>query len=167
MIYGSRKKMVLPSVVIGLFILIIPVFVLEKSSNRELDTARAKLRELTVLSSEYRNMKERIDSIEKRAELTKVDGTAQAMDNVMSSLGIKGKMKSVKALGRRDIKDGMTEESAEVQIEKVNMNEMVNIFHKIGDAPMILSVKRAMIKKSFEKPELLDISMTVSLFTRK
>jgi hypothetical protein len=32
---------------------------------------------------------------------------------------------------------------------------------------VILSVKRAMMKKSFENPELLDVTMTIALFTKK
>jgi hypothetical protein len=60
--------------------------------------------------------------------------------------------------------DQMGEESAEIQIEKLNMTELVHLFFKIENAPMILAVKRVIIKKSFENPELLDVTMAVSLF---
>jgi len=60
--------------------------------------------------------------------------------------------------------DQMSEESAEIQMEKLNMTELVHLFYKIENAPMILSVKRVVIKKSFENPDLLDLTMAVSLF---
>jgi hypothetical protein len=72
-------------------------------------------------------------------------------------------MKSVKLIGAKKVMDQISEESAEIQMEKLNMSEVVNLFYKIENAPMILAVKRVAIKKSFENPELLDVTMSVSL----
>jgi hypothetical protein len=105
--------------------------------------------------------------VEQKTTSARVQGIANAVDSIVSSLGIKGKLKAVKGLGSREIKGPMTEESAEMQLERVSMNELVNIFYRIGEAPVILSVKRATMKKSFENPELLDVTMTISLFTKK
>jgi hypothetical protein len=44
------------------------------------------------------------------------------------------------------------------------MNEMVNIFYTIEHSPMVLTVEKATVKKSFEDPELLNISLTLSFF---
>ena len=76
-----------------------------------------------------------------------------------------GKMKSIKGTGTRKTPNQMSEETAEIQIEKLTINEMVQLIYKIEDAPMILAMKTVVIKKSFENPELLDVTMTVSLFT--
>ena len=150
-----------------LFILMIPAFMLERSSKKGLDTLRTRLREFSSLSSDYKALKGQTDSIEQRTSLTRTAGVASALDDILSSLGVKGKMKSVKVTGTREIKGAMTEETSEIQIEKVNMNELVNVIHKTENAPMILSIKKVMIKKSFERPELLDVTMSISLFTRK
>ena len=74
-------------------------------------------------------------------------------------------MKSIKGIGGREIKGQLNEETAEVQMEKVNLNELVNIFYKLENAPLLLSIQKVALKKSFEKPDLLDVTMTVSLFT--
>lgn len=47
------------------------------------------------------------------------------------------------------------------------MNEMVNIFYRIENAPMILTIKKATVKKSFENPELLNISLVLSFLNPK
>lgn len=167
MMTEARRRMTLISIALFLYILIIPAFIMERSAKKELDTLKSKRNELSSLTSEFRSLKEQVDVIEQRSTLTQISGIANALDSILSSLGIKGKMKSVKAVGSREIKGSMTEESAEVRLEKVTLNELVNIFYKIGDAPMILSVKRATIKKSFENPELLDVTMTIALFTKK
>jgi len=163
----SRRRIILAGVIIGLYVLLIPVFFMERSAKKELDTWKTKQKELSALSEEYKSLKGGIDPIEQRSTLSQITGVAFAMDTISSSLGLKGKIKSVKAVGSRGIPGPMTEESAEVGIEKVSLNELVNLFYKITDAPMMLSVKRVTVKKSFENPELLDVSMTLALFTRK
>ncbi len=87
------------------------------------------------------------------------------MDEIASPLGIKGKVKSIKGTGTKKTIDKMSEESAEIQIEKLNMTELMHMFYKIENAPMILAVKKVTMKKSFESPDFLDLTMTVSLFT--
>jgi hypothetical protein len=82
------------------------------------------------------------------------------------SVGLRDKVKTVKSAGKRELKEG-TEEDADISIEKVSMNEMVNIFYKIENAPMILIIKKATIKKSFENPELLNITLSLSFLKTK
>ncbi len=163
----SRPQILVASLLIGLFVLIIPAFVMERSAGKELEALKAKQKELVVLGREYRIMKQNVDFVEQRSTTAQVRGIANALDMLSSSIGMKGKIKSVKVTGTREIQGSMTEETAEVQMEKVTMNELVNMYYHLGEAPAILSVKRTTIKKSFENPELLDITMTISLFTRK
>jgi hypothetical protein len=163
----SRGQIFVGSFLIGLSVLIIAALVVERSAGKELDMLKAKQKELTVLSREYKLLKENVDAVEQRSTVAQVRGIANAVDMLSSSIGMKGKIKSVKATGAREIQGSMTEETAEVQMEKVTMNELVNVYYRVQEAPMILSVKRAMIKKTFENPELLDITMTLSIFARK
>lgn len=163
----SRGRILFLLIALGLSILIIPAFLMERSSKKDLNTLKLKLKDLAVLSSEYMSRKERIDTIEKRISLTKVSGITEALDKMFSSLGIKGKMKSVKVTGEREMKGAITEELAQVMIEQVNMNELVNLFFKVENTPMMLSIKKVRMKKSFETPELLDVTMTIALYTAK
>lgn len=149
-----------------LYLLIIPAFILERASKSNVKALKAKNSELAVLTSEYKTLKERIDAVEQRRPFKKVNEVTQALDDTLSSLNLKGKLKSVKTAGRREVK-GATEDTAEVALEKLNMNELVNLFYKLEDVPMMLSVKRVDVRKSFENPELLNISMTLSLFIEK
>ena len=73
---------------------------------------------------------------------------------------------SVKSTGTRE-KKYASEEEAEVSVERVTMNEMVNILYRIENAPMILSVRKTSIKTSFDNPSLLNITMTVGLIKPK
>ncbi|HET6514637.1 MAG TPA: hypothetical protein VFG09_05705 [Thermodesulfovibrionales bacterium] len=153
-------------VVIGLSLLIVPLFILQKTTTKETDFLRARHKELFTLGAEYKSLKGRLDSLEQRKSLTRVNGVPQALDDISGSLGLQGKVKSVKATGSREVSGG-TEESAEAQIEKITLNELVNLLYKIDEAPVMLSVKRIAVKKTFENPELLNVTISLSLFVKK
>lgn len=161
----DRNQVLLLSALLGLYVLIIPALIWERASSRELSQLKTRFTEFSILSAEYRSLKEQAGSIEQKRFLTKISGIAQALDDALLSLGVKGKMKSIKGIGGREIKGQLNEETAEVQMEKVNMNELVNIFYKLENAPLLLSIQKVALKKSFDKPDLLDVTMTVSLFT--
>jgi hypothetical protein len=127
----------------------------------ELKFLQEQHKEMLVLKDEFLQLKQRIDAVENKKNLSSAEGVIQAVDEVFSSIGLKSKLKTVKSSGKREIKEGF-EEEADLSIEKVDMNEMLNIFYKIENAPVVLTVKKATIKKSFENPELLNISLTLS-----
>ena len=160
------RNKALPVMVLVVFtVLIIPNLLWKQSAQKDLSTVTAKYREYSALTGEYRSLKENVDVMEQRKSLTKTNSIAQAMEDITLPLGIKGKMKSIKGTGTKKIVDQMTEESAEIQMEKLNMSELIHLFHKIDNALMILSLKKVVIKKSFENADLLDLTMSVSLFT--
>jgi hypothetical protein len=161
-----RRSTVIAFMILGLFVTAVALLAVKRSAEKELDVLRTKQKEILSLSREYRTLKDSVGFVEQKPSLSQIRGIANALDTLCSSMGIKGKVKSVKAVAGREIKGSMSEESAEVLLEKVTLNELVNLFYKIGDAPMILSMKRVTMKKSFENPELLDVTMNISLFTR-
>lgn len=150
----------------AIFLLIVPLFLWQRSINRELAGVREKAKELAALSAEYSPMKSRVDGLERRRSGLKATGVAQAVDDITGSIGLSAKVKSVKAMGRRELAGGI-EESSEVVVEKVTTNELVNILYTIEDTPFMLSVRRLSVKKTFENPDLLNVNLTLSLFIGK
>jgi len=161
---ASRNKAVIVMVLIGLYILIIPCVLWEQAAEKELSELAAKYHEFSTLAYKFRSLRESVNAIEQKKTLAKTNSVTQAIGDISLSIGIKEKIKSVKVTGTKKIMDQMSEDSAEVQMEKLNMSELINLFYKIENAPMILAVKRVVIKKSFENPELLDVTMALSLF---
>lgn len=136
------------------------------SSERDLNSLKSRQKELSLLKEEYLLLKGRVDSVEGKKSLSQVKGIVQAVDELLLPMGLKQKIKSVKPTGVKELKDA-TEEEAEVHIEKADMNETVNIFYKIENAPMALSVKKAVIKTSFENPAYVNITMVLALIRQK
>jgi hypothetical protein len=153
----------------GLIIFTITLTVLMNllsSERRELELLKSQRKEMATLKSEFLSLRQRINAVEGRKNLSNVQGVVQAVDDVVSSVGLKDKVKTVKSTGKKEIRDGF-EEDADIYLEKVTMNEMINIFYRIENAPMVLTVKKAVVKKSFENPELLNLSLSVSFLKTK
>jgi general secretion pathway protein M len=136
------------------------------AERRELKLLQEQRKEMLGLKEEFLSLRQRVTAVEGKKNLTNVQGVVQAVEDVFSSAGLKDKLKTIRSSGKREVKDGF-EEEADISIEKVSMNEMVNIFYRIENAPMILTIKKATIKKSFENPELLNISLVLSFLKPK
>jgi hypothetical protein len=158
----SDKRIIIASAFGVTLALCLLLFNFSLSLKKERERLRAEQRELMALRDEYTALKASLDTVEGRKSVTKVEGIVQAVDEVFRSMGLNQKVKSVKPTGSRDRKFAV-EEEAEVQVERVDMNEMVNILYKLENAPMVLSVRKTTIKTSFDNPSLLNITMTISL----
>lgn len=148
----------------GVLLLALCAILLSLSMSAKKDRVRlsADLKEMVLLRQEFLDLKARVDAVEAKKGLSKVEGIVQAVDEVFRSMGLAQKLKSVKSVGTSE-KPWTIEEEAEVQVEKVNMNELTNILYKMENAQMILSIKKATLKTTFDNPSLLNMSMTVAL----
>ena len=151
-----------------LIVILLFIFAMKYISDnkKQINILREQYQEMLVLQDQFISLKQKIDVVEGKKNLSNVQGIIEAVEEIFSSIGLKGKLKTIKSIGRREIKDGI-EEVADIYIEKVNMNELVNILFRIENAPMIITIKKAAIKKSFENPELLNISLTISFLKPK
>jgi len=161
-----RRKALIVLALAVLYVLLLPNLLWEQSVRREQAALKKKYNEFSVLAREYQSLQVSISAIERKKALTKTASIAQAIGDISRSLGVTGKVKSIKGTGTRKTPNQMSEESAEIQIEGLTINEMVKLLYKIENAPLILAMKTVVIKKAFENPELLDVTMTVSLFTQ-
>ena len=161
----TERRVWIAAACVSLFLCVLLVN-MSLTLKKEREDLRARQEELALLKTEFRSLKGAVGSFEVKKSLIKIEGVVQAVDEVFGTLGLNQKVKSVKPLGTREKKYAV-EEEAEVQVEKVNMNEMVNIFYKIENVPVMLSVKKTVIKTSFDNPGLLNLTITVGLITPK
>lgn len=162
----NRRIISFSAVLISFLILAALGIKMLSSQTKELHQLQEQRKEMAVLRGEFLSLQQKIQTVENRKNLTNVQGVLQAVDEVFSSVGLKDKVKTVKNTGKRETKDGI-EEEADISVEKVTMNEMVNIFYRIDHAPMILTIKKVSVKQSFENPELLNITLMLSFLKIK
>jgi uncharacterized protein YlxW (UPF0749 family) len=162
----NRRIISFSAVLISFLILAALGIKMLSSQTKELHQLQEQRKEIAVLRDEFLSLQQKFQTVENRKNLTNVQGVLQAVDEVFSSVGLKDKVKTVKNTGKRETKDGI-EEEADVSVEKVTMNEMLNIFYRIDHAPMILTIKKVTVKQSFENPELLNITLMLSFLKTK
>jgi len=161
------KKILLGIAGLVIFIIMISVaLTILAKERKDLLQLKEQRKEMIVLRDSLLLLSRKVNDVEAKKELSNVQGIAQAVEEVFSSVGLKDRVKTVKSTGKRETRDGF-EEEADVYIEKVSMNEMVNVFYRIKNAPMVLTVKKVTLKKSFENPELLNISLVLSFLKSK
>jgi thioredoxin-related protein len=161
------KKIIFGIAGLVLFIIMISVALTTLANERkDLLQLKEQRKEMIALKDVLLLLSRKVHNVEAKKELSNVQGIPQAVEEVFSSVGLKDRVKTVKSTGKRETKDGF-EEEADVYIEKVTMNETINIFYRIRNAPMILTIKKVSIKKSFENPELLNISLILSFLKSK
>ena len=136
------------------------------SLKKEGSALRSQKEEIALLREDFLELRKKISAIEGKKALVKVEGIVQAMDEIFGSSGLNQKVKSIKPTVTRDKKYAV-EEEADVEVERVSMNELVNILYKLENAPMVLLIKKARLKTSFEDPSLLNITMTIGLVKPK
>jgi len=152
---------------LGVFIVVFLLGInLLLSEIRELKQLQDQRKEVMILKEEYLFLRQRINLVETKKTLSNIQGIVQAVDEVFSPLGLRDKVKTVRSTGKKETRDGV-EEEADVSVEKVSMNEMANIFYRIDHAPMVLTVRKATIKQSFENSELLNLTLVLFFLKAK
>jgi len=159
------RRIVLAAVSAAAVLLCIALVASSVSLRAERDGLKARQKEMALLKDEYLLRKGAVAAVEGR-QSPNITGVAQGIDEIFRSLGLNQKVKSVKSVGSSDQRFGSVEE-AEVLVEKVNMNELVNILHKVENGPLPLTVKKAAMRTSFENPALLNLTFTAGLIKPK
>ncbi|MCI0468882.1 MAG: hypothetical protein L0Y62_02315, partial [Nitrospirae bacterium] len=84
----KNKRAVPLAAVAALFLsAIFTAMYINASSKKELNRALEQQREMTVLTGEFLQIKKRVESIEIRKDLKKIDGIVHAIDEVFAPIG--------------------------------------------------------------------------------
>ncbi len=127
--------------------------------SRKRVSREAELRELMLLKQRYQSLKKESERLANRLAAVKGDDSP---GRVTEEAAIKGKPVQIRPL-KGEERSGMQEELAEVKIEGLTANELVNLLHRLekGAKPVIL--KKLLVKSRFDDPAKLDVTLTVAL----
>jgi general secretion pathway protein M len=81
---------------------------------------------------------------------------------IIETIGIKGTSSKVTPL-KGDERGGFTEDSAEVKVEGLSLNEAVNLLFRLENGSQPVLVKKANLKTRFDNPAHLDLTLTIAL----
>lgn len=141
----------------GLLLVAVMLGMLGSSRDRLASLVEAEGR-MSDLSAEHEALSIGVKKLEDRKNLTAVKGLVQAVDEIFEPLGLKEKVKSVKVIPTKE----ENTERAEVTVQGADTNETINFFYVLENTPMPVSIKKITIRTSFDRTELLNITMTLS-----
>ena len=128
---------------------------------------QSKKKEVAVMASlkaDYMGKKTVLDMVAQRAA-EPGDSPVSAIEEIAKRTGIKERVASVKPL--EDVPSpGYTDKPVEVRLEAVDLNQLVNFIYQAEAGSKLMVVRELSMKSRFENPDLLDVTMKVSLVTK-
>ena len=118
-----------------------------------------ELRELMLLKQRYLSLKKESERLSNRLATVKVDDSP---GRIVEEAGFKGKPVQIRPL-RGEEKGGIQEDAAEVKIDGLTANELVNLLYRLESGAKPTVLKKLLVKSRFDDPSRLDATLTVAL----
>ena len=126
----------------------------KKRSARE-----AVLKELLPLKVAYMSARQSSDALQGRMASLRPD---DSLAKIIEDTGIKGKSVKIAPL-KGEERNGFTEDTADVRIEGLTLNEAVNLLYKLENGGRPLVVKKSNVRVRFDDPSRCDLTMILAL----
>jgi general secretion pathway protein M len=149
----------------GLALLLLVAIVLSAANDRiarltkKRAAREADIAEMLVLKSRYQEAAGAAQRLANRMAATMADDSPA---KVFEEIGIKGKNSQIKPL-KGEERPGFVEDAAEIRVEGVSANEMVNLLYRLEKGARPVVIKKALLKTRFDDPARLDLTLTVAL----
>jgi hypothetical protein len=134
------------------------------SVRKAVEAKKKEIGVMATLKADYIGKKTALDTLSQRAAESG-ESPVSAIEEIAKRTGIKERVASVKPLEERP-SPGYIDKPAEVRLEAVDLNQLVNFLYHAESGGKLMVVRELSMKSRFEDPDLLDVTMEVSLVTR-
>ena len=143
-----------------------PLFKHSADLDRQIVTARRQLVELRTMQQEYQRQKTVVDSINSQLKRQPNFAIFSRLEELAGQTGIRNKILHMKPTVSTP-SEVYNEESVEVKMEGVTLEQLVRYLHQVENSPQLLKIKRLEIKPRFDNRQILTATFRVSAFTLK
>lgn len=130
-------------------------------SDQRLALAEQQLKAMTRLRREYDDVRNRLDEVEARIRGDSRGNLRTTLETLARDASVKVESMEPQASPANDV---YRETKVEVGLKGVTLSQTVSYLHQIESTSSLLSVKALRIRTRSDKPELLDVTFTVSSF---
>lgn len=151
---------------LALFTFVIdPIRVRAANLDRRLATADRQLAELRSLRVEYQRRKQVIDRMDSRLRRQHRNfAIFSYLEQVAGRAGVQDKIQSMNTIASPPNTE-YKEDSVEVRMEGVTLQQLVEYLHRVENSPQILRVKRLQVVPTREDRQLLSVRLRISVFS--
>ncbi|MBI5675492.1 MAG: hypothetical protein HZC48_06680 [Nitrospirae bacterium] len=161
---NDRRSIILLSAIAVVIIITITVSIKSRDARKRNDSLKAQLTELESLGTGLIEMKEIVNAKERKIGLTKESGVVSRLESILKTIGLEAR--ALKPMQVKRINE-LIEEDAELEIQNIDLNGIVNLMYQINNAPAPMKIKSASIKSTFEDPDKFILKLTASLISRE
>jgi len=119
----------------------------------------AVLRELLPLKVAYRSAKTASDRQADRMASLQPD---DSLGRIIEETGIRGRGVKIVPL-KGEERNGFIEDTADIRIEGLTANEMINLVYRLEKGSRPVSLKKVNLRVRFDDPSRFDLAMTTAL----
>jgi len=134
--------------------------------DRQIVTARRQLTELRTMQQEYQRQKNVVDSINSQLKRQPNFAIFSRLEELAGQTGIRSKIVHMRPTVSAP-NEVYNEESVEVKMEGVTLEQLVSYLHQVENSPQLLKIKRLEMKPRFDNRQILTATFRVSAFTLK
>lgn len=135
-------------------------FIHARDIERKNSLLSPEIAEMQALAADALQIKQTVALKEKKITRGRPAGIVSTLEQMLKNLGLEAQV--IKPLNKKKT-DGYTEEGAELEIRKTDLNSIVNFLYNIENSPTPLKIKYASITTMFESPDKFILKLTVSL----
>lgn len=145
------------------FAAIVPILAIGSRASARLETAEAQYEVIQRLREDYEDAEQLLGGVEGRIQR----GSRGSLRTTLESLAQKSEV-SVESMEPQTAptNDRYRETKVEVSLKGATLPQIVKYLHEIESSEELLTVKSLRIRSRADKPELLDVTFTVSSFER-
>lgn len=159
----DRSTITLLFLIISALIYIVAISLFARDLRSQNSSLMKQISEMQALSGEVLMLKSLVQSKEKKITISRASGVVSAIEQILKPLGVEAS--AIKPLENKKT-NGFTEENAELEIQDMDLNSIVNLLFKIDNSPVPFKVKSAAIKSTFEDPDKFILNLTVALLRK-
>lgn len=134
--------------------------------DRQIVTAQRQLSELRTMQEEYLRQKSVVDSINSQLKKQQNFAIFSRLEELAGQTGIRNKILHMKPTVSTH-SEMYNEESVEVKMEGVTLEQLVRYLHQVESSPQLLKIKRLEVKPRIDNRQILTATFRVSAFTLK
>jgi type II secretory pathway component PulM len=164
---SGRERLLVASaggiLVVALFYagIVRPILSAADSAEQRNLTAEQQLRVMVRLRRDFDDVQHRLTDVERRIASGRRGNLRTTLESLASRAAVKVESMEPQA---SPANDAYRETKVEVALRSVTLAQTVNYLHQIDSAQEVLSIKTLRMRTRADKPDLMDVTFTVSSF---
>lgn len=161
---SDKRSIILLSAIVIVIIITMTVSINSRDARKRNDSMKSQLTELESLGTSLIDIKELVNAKEKKIGMTKESGVVSRLESLLKTIGLEARVLKPMQVKRMN---EFIEEDAELEIQNIDLNSIVNLIYYINNSPAPMKIKNASIKSTFEDPDKFILKLTASLISRE